>query len=178
MQGRGVSTFMAEMLEASFIIRTATKRSLIIIDELGRGTSTADGIGLATAISQWILQHIGCMTVFATHFHELTSLEDHFPEAKNCHVTASAAGGSGLHFLYEVRPGPCTESFGIHVAEMANVPASVVADAQSRMKSLVLYRRRMRRKLSEEEFVEKFRQLPFDKMNEEEQKQALSQLLK
>jgi len=176
-QNSGISTFMAEMLEASSILRTATKRSLIIIDELGCGTSTSDGYGLAKAISQWIMDHIGCMTVFATHFHELTYLDDEYAEAKNVHVAVSTAGGNGLTFMYEVRSGPCLESFGIQVAEMANMPASVVADAKSRAKHLENFGERKRRMINEKNFIERFRQIPMASMAAEEKKQALLQLL-
>jgi DNA mismatch repair protein MSH2 len=170
-QDRGISTFMAEMLESSSILRTATKRSLIIIDELGRGTSTYDGYGLAKAIAEYIVQSIGCITVFATHFHELTVLEEEEVSVRNCHVTAQK-GDHGLTFLYAIQPGPCLESFGIQVAEMAQVPQRVVQDAKRRAQRLEHWdrgasrRRRVDTDMSKEAdedveaWLQRFRQLP------------------
>lgn len=134
-QLRGVSTFMSEMVEASVILKTCTDRSLVIVDELGRGTSTYEGFGLAWAIAKELVERVKCFCLFATHFHEMARLEQCVGGVKNSHVTA-AVDSSRLTFLYRVEDGCADQSYGIHVAKIARLPEKVVARAEEKSNEL------------------------------------------
>ncbi len=115
------STFMVEMLEANNAIVNATENSLILFDEIGRGTATYDGIALAQSIIEYISKNIGCLTIFSTHYHELVKLEDSIDNLRNIHVSAVSKDNK-ITFLYEVKDGYIDKSFGINVASLANLP--------------------------------------------------------
>ncbi|RMH13454.1 MAG: DNA mismatch repair protein MutS, partial [Planctomycetota bacterium] len=140
---RGQSTFMVEMTETANILNNATPRSLIILDEIGRGTSTLDGLSLAWAIAEH-LAALGSRTLFATHYHEITDLEDRLPgRVRNLHVAVreweTAAGVHEIVFLHEIRPGRTDQSYGIHVARLAGVPESVTRRAGEMLSSLAVH---------------------------------------
>ncbi len=127
----GESTFMSEMLEVNNALQNATERSLVIFDEVGRGTATFDGMALAQAIIEYIHDNIGCKTFFSTHYHELTSLEDSLLFLCNVHVEAIANEQTGeLVFMHKVLPGATDQSYGINVANLANLPIKVTLRAK------------------------------------------------
>ena len=129
----GESTFMVEMKESSNALLNATKNSLILFDELGRGTSTYDGMSLAGSIIEYISKNIKCKTLFSTHYHELTDLENKFKDIKNVHVTISEENGD-ITFLHKVLDGPVDKSYGINVAKLAHLPKEVLIRAEELLK--------------------------------------------
>ncbi|HNE15091.1 MAG TPA: DNA mismatch repair protein MutS [Rhodocyclaceae bacterium] len=131
----GRSTFMVEMTEAAAILHGATERSLVLMDEIGRGTSTFDGVALAVAIARHLLDKNRCWTLFATHYFELTRLSQDYPECANVHLDA-VEHNHGIVFLHALEDGPASQSYGIEVAALAGIPGSVVRDAKRRLRAL------------------------------------------
>ena len=126
---RAQSTFMVEMTEAANILNNATPRSLVILDEIGRGTSTYDGVSLAWGITEFLHDRIGCRTLFATHYHELAQLAESLPGLRNCNALVHE-GTDGIVFLHQIAPGSADKSYGIHVAQRAGVPEEVLTRAR------------------------------------------------
>jgi len=132
---RGQSTFMVEMSETSAILHTATRRSLVLLDEIGRGTSTYDGISIAWSVSEHLHNDIGCKTIFATHYHELTQLADSLVAVRNYNVQVREVGDQIL-FLHRLQPGGADRSYGIEVGRLAGLPAGVLDRARELLRLL------------------------------------------
>ena len=126
---RGQSTFMVEMAETSAILHTATRRSLVLLDEIGRGTSTYDGVSIAWSVSEHLHDRVGCKTIFATHYHELVQLSDELVSVRNYNVGVREIGDQIL-FLYRMQPGGADRSYGIEVGRLAGLPHTVIARAR------------------------------------------------
>ena len=132
---RGRSTFMMEMIEVAHILRKATNKSLVLLDEIGRGTSTFDGLSIAWSVTEDICNRVQCRTLFATHYHQLVGLENDIDILKNIHVQVSHVDGK-LKFLHTIADGPCDDSYGIQVAALAGLPRSVVERASDLLQFL------------------------------------------
>src|SRR6185312_3366141 len=126
---RGQSTFMVEMTEAANILNNATSRSLVILDEIGRGTSTYDGVSLAWAITEYLHEAVKCRSLFATHYHELAQLASRLPRLRNYNVHVQENDREVI-FLHKIGPGSADKSYGIHVARLAGVPEWVLSRAE------------------------------------------------
>ncbi len=131
----GQSTFMIEMLEVNNALKNATRNSLILFDEIGRGTATFDGMALAQAIIEYIHEEIGCKALFSTHYHELTQLDNHLGTLKNVHVSAKEKDGK-IVFFHKVKEGSVDKSYGIHVAALAGIPKKVLKRGNAILKEL------------------------------------------
>ena len=136
---RGESTFMVEMLETSMILHNLSARSLVLLDEIGRGTSTYDGMSIARAIVEYIHEYgHGAKTLFATHYHELNDLEEIYPRVRNFHITVREVGTQVI-FLRKLKEGGTAHSFGIHVARMAGMPKEVIESAENPLRALEMH---------------------------------------
>ncbi len=156
----GESTFMVEMIEANNAIMNATINSLILFDELGRGTATYDGMSLAQAIIEYIHNHIKAKTLFSTHYHELVELESNLKDLKNIHVSAYEENGN-ITFLHKVKEGSIDKSYGIHVAKLANLPLKLIKRADE---ILSVYEKKERKRI--------YSQVEMDFSNYEEKKES------
>ena len=156
---RRQSTFMVEMIETATILNQATQKSLIILDEIGRGTATFDGLSIAWAVAEYIHDNIGAKTLFATHYHELTELVNFLPGTKNYNIAVAESHGK-IHFLRKVRPGPTSKSYGIQVAKLAGLPNSVTERAND---ILTQIERQSQLQLSGEKITREIKKIPKEK---------------
>ena len=140
---KGESTFLVEMKEAASILNAATEKSLIILDEIGRGTGTYDGISLARAIAEYIITKINATTLFATHYHILTELAEDFGKVANFHMSVREYAGK-MKFLYQMEEGGSSRSFGVEVAKLTDMPKEVIKNAEKILKNMESFDRRMR----------------------------------
>ncbi len=140
---KGESTFLVEMKETAAILNSATKNSLIILDEIGRGTGTYDGISLAKAIAEFIITKINAITLFATHYHILTELSEDFPSVCNFHMSTKEYAGR-IKFLYQLAEGGSSRSFGVEVAKMTTMPREVIKNAEATLREMEKADRKMR----------------------------------
>lgn len=186
----GQSTFMVEMAEVADILRYATKNSLVILDEVGRGTSTFDGISIARAVTEYIStsRSLGCKTLFATHYHELISLEDELVGVKNFSVAVKRRGDD-IKFLRKIVPGGVDQSYGIEVAKLAGLPQKVISRAKELLAELESENAQTRsakqdngqmdfEKLSESIAVDKLRKTNIDEMDDTELREFVRELLR
>ncbi|VEV56717.1 DNA mismatch repair protein MSH2, putative [Plasmodium vinckei vinckei] len=136
-QLKGISTFFSEMIEVSAIIKNADSDTLVIIDELGRGTSTYEGFGISWSVANYLLNNIKCLCLFATHFHEISNLEDEYAAVSNNHVSAKIDDvKKKISFLYEIKKGFADKSYGVHVAQIAKLPQKVIDKSFEKSKEL------------------------------------------
>jgi DNA mismatch repair protein MutS len=135
------STFMVEMTEAAAIVHAATEQSLVLMDEIGRGTSTFDGLALAGAIATHLHERNRAFTLFATHYFELTDFARRHEHAVNVHVSAVESAQHDIVFLHAVEPGPASRSYGVQVARLAGMPASLIRQARATLESLEAHSR-------------------------------------
>jgi DNA mismatch repair protein MutS len=133
----GQSTFMVEMTEVASILKYATSKSLLILDEIGRGTSTYDGMAIARAVLEYAAspRHLGAKTLFATHYHELSAIEDELPNVKNYNIAVKKRGDKMI-FLRKIIPGATDDSYGVDVANLAGLPTTVITRARQILKEL------------------------------------------
>src|SRR5699024_4782119 len=165
----GQSTFMVEMMEANQALSHATPNSLILFDELGRGTATYDGMALAQAIIEYIHRNVFAKTLFSTHYHELTVLDQELPQLKNIHVGAVEKDGN-LVFLHKMMAGPADKSYGIHVAKIAGLPSSLLTRADAILKTFET-QNAVQDKAAPSKIAEENQQLSlFSEVSEEENK--------